>query len=372
MNDCAARKDNARASVRSITKCWHLRSGSWIITRRIGAILLAFGLVAAGVSPAGADVARWQRSWKTDFSRLTVPPSEIVAGGPPRDGIPPIDTPRFEAASHTKRYADREPVIVLSVGSETRAYPLSVLTWHEIVNDVIGGRFVAVTYCPLCNASIVFDRAHEGDVLSFGTTGLLRNSDLIMYDRQTESWWQQFTGEAIAGKFAGQSLTMLPSKVISFAEFRAKNPKSDVLAPANPALRPYGKNPYVAYDTRAEPYALFQGRLPDAIDPMARVVVVPRQPQAVAVSLDLLRKRGQMSVDGVDMAWSEGVASALDRDRIAEGREVGTVSIVESASGRPLAHHVTFAFVAFAFHPELPILTEAGLMKLKPRPEPKR
>lgn len=372
MNDCASRKDNARARVRSITKCWPWRSGNWTMTGRAGAILLVLGLVAAGVMSAGADVARWQRSWKTDFSRLTVPSSEIVAGGPPRDGIPPIDTPRFETAARTKRYADREPVIALSVGSETRAYPLSVLTWHEIVNDVVGGRSVAVTYCPLCNASIVFDRTHEGLVLSFGTTGLLRNSDLIMYDRQTESWWQQFTGEAIAGKFAGQSLVMLPSKVISFAEFRKKNPQSDVLVPANPALRPYGKNPYVVYDTRAEPYALFQGRLPDAIDPMARVIVVPRKERVIAVSLALLRERGQMQIDGVDLTWSEGVASALDRDRIAEGREVGAVSIVESSTRRPLAHHVTFAFVAFAFHPELPILTEAGLVKLKPRSEPKR
>lgn len=372
MNDCASRTDNPGAGVRFIARCRLWRFGNSTVTGRAVAVLLLLGPVVVGVATASADVARWQRSWKTDFSRLTVPSSEIVAGGPPRDGIPPIDAPRFEPASRAKRYADREPVIALTVGSQTRAYPLSVLTWHEIVNDVVGGRPVAVTYCPLCNASIVFDRVHEGDVLSFGTTGLLRNSDLIMYDRQTESWWQQFTGEAIAGKFAGQSLTMIPSQLISFAEFRKKDPEADVLVPSNPGLRPYGKNPYVAYDTRAEPYALFQGRLPDAIDPMARVIVVPRQPQAVAVSLDLLRQRGQMQIDGVDLTWSEGVASALDRDRIADGREVGAVSIVESSSGRPLAHHVTFAFVAFAFHPELPILTGAGLMKLKPRPEPRR
>lgn len=371
MNDRASSSDTVPAGMRSGAKGWPWRVDG-AMTRRAGVILLALGLVATGATPPEADVARWQRAWKTDFSRLTVPSSEIVAGGPPRDGIPPIDAPRFEAASDTKRYAGREPVIALSVGSETRAYPLSVLTWHEIVNDVVGGRPVAVTYCPLCNASIVFDRSHDAQVLSFGTTGLLRNSDLIMYDRQTESWWQQFTGEAIAGQFAGQSLTMLPSQVMSFAEFRRMNPQSMVLVPANPALRPYGKNPYVAYDTRAEPYALFQGRLPDGIDPMARVVVVPRQPQSVAVSLALLRERGQMSIEGVDLKWSEGVASALDRDRIADGRDVGAVTIVETTTGRPLAHHVTFAFVAFAFHPELPILTEAGLVTLKPRPEPKR
>lgn len=364
--------NDALARMRSSASRWLQRACSRIVAYRMSTILLVLGLVSTIATPAGSDIAGWQRSWKTDFSRLTVPSSEIVAGGPPRDGIPPIDTPRFETAARTKRYADRDPVIALTVGSETRAYPLSVLTWHEIVNDVVGGRPVAITYCPLCNASIVFDRTFEGEALNFGTTGLLRNSDLIMYDRQTESWWQQFTGEAIAGKFAGQSLAMLPSRVVSFAEFREKNPGSDVLIPANPALRPYGKNPYVGYDTRAEPYALFQGRLPDGIDPMARVIVVPRQHRTIAVSLAFLRERGQMTIDDVDLTWSEGVASSLDRDRIAEGREVGAVSIIESSTRQPLAHHVTFAFVAFAFHPELPILTETGPLKLRPRPEPKR
>lgn len=329
-------------------------------------ILVLAMLVAAG-APAWADVARWKQSWKTDFSRLTVPVSEIVAGGPPRDGIPPIDKPRFETAAQTKRYAGREPVIELTVGSETRGYPLSVLTWHEIVNDVVGGRPVAVTYCPLCNASIVFDSSFKAQVLTFGTTGLLRNSDLIMYDRQSESWWQQFTGEAIAGQFAGETLTMIPSRVISFAEFRDKHPDADVLVPANPGLRPYGKNPYVAYDTRAEPYALFQGRLPDGIEPMARVVVVPRKERAVAVSLSYLRQRKTMTIDGIELSWTDGVASALDKERIADSRDTGSVSVVDPASRRALMHHVTFAFVAYAFHPDVPIMTEAGLLTLKPR-----
>ncbi|MGD9812057.1 MAG: DUF3179 domain-containing protein [Sphingobium sp.] len=278
-----------------------------------------------------------------------------------------MDKPSFEAAARTKRYGDREPVIELNIGSETRGYPLSVLTWHEIVNDVVGGRSVAVTYYPLCNASIVFDSSLGTQVLTFGTTGLLRNSDLIMYDRQSESWWQQFTGEAIAGKFAGMTLTMVPSRVISFAEFRKKHPESDVLVPANPGLRPYGRNPYVAYDTRAEPFALFQARLPDGIDPMARVIVVPRKEQAIAVSLAYLRQRKQMTIDGIDLSWTEGVASALDKERIADSREIGSVSVVDPLLQRPLMHHVTFAFVAFAFHPDMPILTETGLLTLKPR-----
>lgn len=268
--------NNASSNLPSSVSRWLVRADGRTLVFRLCATFLILGSVATVAAPAGAEIAHWQQSWRTDFSRLTVPPSEIVAGGPPRDGIPPIDKPHFEAVARTKRYADRESVIALSVGSETRAYPLSVLTWHEIVNDVVGGQSVAVTYCPLYNASVVFNRTLGGEVLTFGTTGLLRNSDLIMYDRQTESWWQQFTGEAIAGKFAGRSLVMLPSRVVSFAEFREKNPSSDVLVPVNPALRPYGKNPYVAYDTRAEPYTLFEGRLPDGIDPMARVVVVPR------------------------------------------------------------------------------------------------
>jgi hypothetical protein len=158
----------------------------------IGHFAIAF---AATHALAGPET--WTREgWKTDFSKSSVPFGEIISGGPPRDGIPSIDDPKFASASEVTDIDGREPVIRFGVDDDVRAYPLRVLTWHEIANDVVGGTPVAVTYCPLCNAAIVFDRRVEGQVLEFGTTGKLRNSDLVMYDRQTESWWQQFTGES--------------------------------------------------------------------------------------------------------------------------------------------------------------------------------
>ncbi|MYA62220.1 MAG: DUF3179 domain-containing protein [Dehalococcoidia bacterium] len=156
--------------------------------------------------------------WKTDITRYAVPYSEIKRGGPPRDGIPPIDEPVFESVSEASSYInDHEPVLSVELGGETRAYPLAVLIWHEIVNDELGGAPITVTYCPLCNSAIVFDRRVGDDkrVLDFGTTGYLRHSDMVMWDRQTESWWQQITGEGIVGEYTGTRLDFLPAALIS-------------------------------------------------------------------------------------------------------------------------------------------------------------
>ncbi len=130
--------------------------------------------------------------WQTDFTKRSIEWDEVLSGGPPKDGIPSIDQPTFETVKTAgERLAEQSPVLFFAHGSVTRAYPLEILIWHEIVNDVVDGLPVAVTFCPLCNASIVFDRQVGDRTLDFGTTGKLRKSDLIMYDRQTESWWQQ-------------------------------------------------------------------------------------------------------------------------------------------------------------------------------------
>jgi hypothetical protein len=138
--------------------------------------------------------------------------------------------------------------------------------WHEIVNDVVGGVPVSVTFCPLCNTAVVFDRRVDERVLDFGTTGKLRYSDLVMYDRQTESWWQQFLGEAIIGELTGAVLTVVPARIESFARFRARAPEGRVLVPNSPALRRYGANPYAGYDTSARPRFYF-GEPPAGIAP---------------------------------------------------------------------------------------------------------
>jgi hypothetical protein len=305
---------------------------------------------ALTITPALADVSDWRMEWpRTDFSKHNVDLSEIRSGGPSKDGIPPIDQPQFKPVAEITDLAASEPVITLSVDGDARAYPLGILTWHEIVNDVVGGRPVAVTFCPLCNAAIAFEREVEGRVLDFGTTGKLRHSDLVMYDRQTESWWQQYSGNAIVGHLAGVQLTMLPVRVESFENFKSRHPDGQVLVPTDPTMRPYGSNPYVGYDGSRVPF-LYDGSLPQGIAPMAYVVAVGDD----AWTLDLLREKGRIDAGDLQLTWEPGQNSALDHRVIAEGRDIGNV-VVRRRIGDTFSdvpHHVTFAFVFHAFQPD--------------------
>ncbi len=316
---------------------------------------LAVAAVLALPAAAGANPMFWAGEWpNTDFSRHSVDLAEIMSGGPPKDGIPSIDDPRFVPVSEVTDLTDTEPVIGVTVNGEARAYPLGILTRHEIVNDTIGGVPVTVTYCPLCNSSIVFDRRVDGQVLDFGTTGKLRHSDLVMYDRQTESWWQQFSGKAIVGKMTGKTLKMLPSRQESFARFRARAPNGKVLV-SNQPFRRYGINPYVRYDSAPFPF-LFRGDLPEGIAPMVRVVAVGGE----AWSLPLLRKKGTIIQGDLVLSWEAGQNSALDTRVIRRGRDVGNV-VVQRRVGdgfEDVVHDVTFAFVFHAFHHEGVIHTE--------------
>ena len=169
--------------------------------------------------------------WRTDFAKHSIDYGEIMPAGIPRDGIPPIDAPRFAGVGAAFDFiADDEPALVLSIGGEAKAYPLSILMRREIVNDAIGGVDVAVTYCPLCNSGVVFDRRVNGVALDFGVTGNLRFSDMLMWDRQTESWWQQIGGEAVVGEMTGARLNIIPSAIAPFGEFRRAHPDGKVLA----------------------------------------------------------------------------------------------------------------------------------------------
>jgi hypothetical protein len=248
----------------------------------------------------------------------------------------------------------REPVIGLTIGDDSRAYPLRILMWHEIVNDVVAGVPVAVTYCPLCNTGIVFDRRLDGRVLAFGTTGKLRNSDLVMYDRATESWWQQFSGEAIVGELTGKQLDMIPARLESFARFKARTQDGKVQVPRSPTPA-YGRNPYVNYDSLAQPF-LYIGPLPLEVAPLARVVRVGEQ----AWSLALLRERGEILADDLRLTWQPGQASALDTDVIADGADVGNVVVERrTANGwQDAVYSVDFAFAFHAFYPKGTLHTE--------------
>ena len=277
------------------------------------------------------------RAWSTDFTRRTVEWEEILSGGPPKDGIPAVDDPTFESVEAAGEWlSERDPVIMFEHKGEVRAYPLAILIWHEIVNDVVGGDPVAITFCPLCNASIAFDATLDGKALDFGTTGKLRNSDLVMYDRQTESWWQQFTGEAIVGEYVGRRLNFLPSQVISFGDFAENFPDAQVLA-RPPASRNYGRNPYTGYDTNPGRPFLYTGDLDDRLLPTERVVGVELNGEVKAYPFSIASEEGAINdeLGGVPIVvfHKTGTASALDGGKISENRDVGSAAVFDRRLG---------------------------------------
>jgi hypothetical protein len=288
--------------------------------------------------PAGAA-----GEFSTDFSRATIYFDEILSGGPPKDGIPAIDNPKFVTVDEADAWLkDVEPVIFLEVNGKARAYPLQVLTWHEIVNDVIAETPVVVTFCPLCNTAIAYERSLDGVVYDFGTTGRLRYSNLIMYDRQTETWWQQATGEAIIGELAGSSLNFIPAVIIAWSDFRSAHPAGLVLSRETGYNRAYGRNPYQGYDDVNTPPFLYRGpETPGQLPSVARVLAAELNGEAVAYPYELLEEEnvindmlGSLPVVAV---WTKGTASALDTGIIAEGRDVGAANLFErSIDGRVL------------------------------------
>jgi hypothetical protein len=297
--------------------------------------------------------------WETDFSKRSVSFDEFMSGGPGKDGIPAVDDPRFVAVEDADFLEDREPVIELVLEGDARAYPIQILIWHEIVNDVSGGVPVAVTFCPLCNTAIVFDRRVDEQTLDFGTTGNLRNSDLVMYDRQTESWWQQFGGEALVGELTGARLEQLPSRIVAWADFRREHAEGRVLSRETGFSRPYGKNPYVGYDSiDSSPIFPTKNADDERLPPKERVVFIERSGQAVVVPFSTLRvkKAVRVEVGGskVLVRWREGVASSLDDAEIATGRDEGTAEVRES--GRLVSFDQPFWFAVAAFRPDVRIV----------------
>jgi hypothetical protein len=320
--------------------------------------LLPIVLVTFATAALAAPTT-WQREWpRTDFSRTLVDFGEILSGGPPKDGIPSIDTPRFASVDEVATALEpTEPVMTVVVAGEARAYPLRILMWHEIVNDTVGEVPIAVTFCPLCNSAMVFERVVAGEPTTLGTTGKLRHSDLVMYDRATESWWQQFEGRAIIGEHAGAELKRLPVRLESFADFRSRHPGGLVLLPPTGLRRDYGGNPYVGYDTAPRPF-LFDGSYDGPGSPLMRVVAIDGADRAW--SLELLRRQGVIEHADWIIRWQPGQNSALDSARIADGRDVGTVTVDRVDGDRQSAdqpiYDVPFAFAIRAFNPETPIV----------------
>ncbi|MCY4064057.1 MAG: DUF3179 domain-containing protein [Chloroflexi bacterium] len=279
--------------------------------------------LAAALAIGSAILSGPANGWETNFERSIIDLDEVISGGVPRDGIPPIDKPVFDPVRSIRGLSDQSPVIALSINGDARAYPLEVMTRHEIVNDVVGDVPVAVTFCPLCNSAIVFDRRVEGRALRFGVSGNLRFSDLVMWDDASESWWQQLTGEAIVGDYVGHQLEFVTSQLISFGIFRDRYPDGKVL---RGPLGLYGNNPYRGYDSNPSPF-LFAGPLDPRLGAMERVLAAEIGGTAIAYPFEALRRRRAVNdrVAGRDIVvfWQGGAVSALDETIIDLSRDVG-------------------------------------------------
>ncbi len=224
----------------------------------------------------------------------------------------------------------REPVISLAINNEIKAYPLQLMIFHEIVNDIVGGIPVAITFCPLCNASIVFDRKVGDRVLDFGTTGKLRKSDMVMYDRQTESWWQQFSGLGIVGLFAGTRLKQIPANIIAFEDFRSAYPDGKVLSYKTGYIRPYGRNPYAGYDKIDDIPYLFNGSVDDRLPAMERVIFVRNNGRQRLYPFRLFATHYVINdeIEGLPVVIfsKQGTLSVLDASDIIKSRLIPSVT----------------------------------------------
>ena len=269
--------------------------------------------------------------------------SILRSGGPPPDGIPSIDTPEFHDASSVDYLDDETPVIALEMNGDARAYPLEILIWHELVNDTVGGVPVSVAYCPLCNSVTVYEREIDGRVLDFGVSGLLYNSSLVMYDRQTETLWSHFTGEPLYGALAETELVSIPATIVGFDTWHDEHPDGLVLSRNTGASRSYGVNPYPGYDdVDARPF-LFEGDVDGRFTAMTRVVGVETDDGSAAAAFPLLelRDRGVIttSLGAVEIVafWVPGSTSALDAAVVGQGVDVGATGVFSTTlDGREL------------------------------------
>ncbi|WP_372827022.1 DUF3179 domain-containing protein [Polaromonas sp.] len=315
--------------------------------------LLVLGLAGAtglaiSQSASRPDPARFNGF---DLSGALIPVDAIERGGPPRDGIPAIDTPRFVPASRSSlRDADR--VLGLSHKGVVRAYPVRILNWHEVVNDQPAGDVIAVTYCPLCGTGMAFDARLQSPAgareLSFGISGLLFNSDVLLYDRGTQSLWSQLRQQAISGPLKGTQLKAVPLEHTTWSDWRRRFPATEVLSFATGFARDYGRDPYAGYENVNR--LMFQVQHHDARLGLKEWVL--------GLSVGTARKAYPFST----------LAARVGKDGVLEDRLGGQVVRIrydaqhrtaraEDGAGKPLPSVLVFWFAWVAFHPQTELLT---------------
>jgi hypothetical protein len=277
-----------------------------------------------------------------DLQGALVPESEIHFGGPPKDGIPAIDRPRFVEARASDFLDDRDMLLGIARDGVVRAYPVKILNWHEVVNDIVGGQPVVITYCPLCGTGVVFAAKVDGRTLTFGVSGLLYQSDVLLYDRETNSLWSQLLGQAISGPLKGSRLSMLAVTQTRWHDWRREHPQTQVLSTATGAARPYRRDPYAGYEQSEELY--FPVELPDAfrrfgIHPKERVLGIRINGAAKAYPFSQLDRTGGRLHDRVG---GRPVTIRFD----AESQR----ATAHAESGEQLAGIVGYWFAWYAFN----------------------
>ncbi len=260
---------------------------------------------------------------------------DLVSGGPPPDGIPPIDDPKFLAPDEVTFLEDQEPLIAVDVSGVQKAYPLRIMMWHEIVNDEFDGVPVVVTYCPLCNTGIAYLRPTiDGELLDFGTSGKLYLSNLVMYDRQTFSYWPQATGQAVIGPLLGKQLEFVPARILSWGDWSAAHPDGLVLSIDTGHDRNYGANPYAGYDSADRPF-LFAGDPDPRLPSQEHILGVSAGDERLAFPYSALRAASRQGAAAVGarlggtphvIFWKAGTLSALDEATIADSEDVGAAA----------------------------------------------
>lgn len=274
-----------------------------------------------------------------DLRGALVDPGEIHQGGPPKDGIPAIDRPKFVPAAQAK-LDPGDRVLGVALHGEAKAYPVRILNWHEVVNDKVGGAQVAVTYCPLCGSGVTFSALMNAKPRTFGVSGLLYNSDVLLYDRETNSLWSQLLAQAVTGPAKGAKLEIVPTAHTSWEDWRARHPGTRVLSEDTGYARDYARDPYAGYDV--SPVIFFPVANASARFDSKEVVL--------GVEIDGRRKAypfAELAKTDGDFADRVG-----DRDvRIVYDRRHRTARVLD-ASGKELASVTSYWFAWYAFYPQ--------------------
>jgi hypothetical protein len=303
----------------------------------IAALVLFAALLNAGA--AAAQAGKDNRDplypeWRTNTAKHSINLEDLDSPGVTKDGIPAIDQPRFVANGEARAWlGDREPVVALQLNGVSRAYPMQILLWHEVANDVIGGVPVAITFCSVCHSAIVYDRRLEGRVLTFGVSGFIYGANMVLYDRETESWWQQFTGRALVGDLTGARLQRLPAQIISFAEFAAAYPRGQVMSRQTGFKRDYGRNPHLKYDNLNGYPSHFRGKLDRRLKPMEKVIGVEvgdkarAYPYAISGARHVISDR--IGAQELVVFHTEGTLAALDEEYIRDSKAAGSTGVFD-------------------------------------------